>query len=140
VALTFWNPAWLMVADRDWIFALAHLPGHRRAGAAPLVEERTLWLWFSAVMLLALFFTEKPRTHVYTFFMPWLLIAGQVLALGWLWLRRAHRLQAGRGAGRGGRGRRDPAFRQLRLALLRQPRRSDAQLRRAAAGGLLGRL
>ncbi len=47
-----------------------------------------LWLWFGAVMVLAIFFTEKPRTHVYTFFMPWLLIAGQVLAAGWFWLRR----------------------------------------------------
>ena len=28
-------------------------------------------------MVLALFLTEKPRTHVYTFFIPWLLLAGR---------------------------------------------------------------
>jgi hypothetical protein len=38
-------------------------------------------------MMLALFFTEKPRTHVYTFFMPWLLIAGAGRCAG-LALRR----------------------------------------------------
>jgi hypothetical protein len=47
-----------------------------------------LWLWFAAVMVLALFLTEKPRTHVYTFFMPWLLICGQVAALGYRRLSR----------------------------------------------------
>ncbi len=88
VAITFWNSTWLTVAGRDWIF-LPLLIFLAIVVLAPRlsVEERTVWLWFTAVMLLALFFTEKPRTHVYTFFMPWLLIAGQVLALGWLWLR-----------------------------------------------------
>ena len=52
------------------------------------LEERVLWLWFAAVMVLALFLTEKPRTHVYTFFIPWLLICGQVAALGYGWLVR----------------------------------------------------
>ena len=46
-------------------------------------EDRALWFWFIAGMLLALFFTEKPRTHVYTFFIPWLLIAAYGLSLLW---------------------------------------------------------
>jgi lipoprotein signal peptidase len=50
------------------------------------LHERLLWIWFGAVMVLALFFTEKPRTHVYTFFIPWLLLNGILLAEGWLWL------------------------------------------------------
>ena len=88
IAVTLVNPAWLTIGDKDWIIVpfallfaviifLPRLP----------VEERVLWLWFGVVMVLAMFLTEKPRTHVYTFFMPWLLIAGQTVAVGWHWLR-----------------------------------------------------
>ena len=43
-------------------------------------EERLLWLWFGALFLLTLFFTLKPRTHVYLFFVPWTLLAGWAVA------------------------------------------------------------
>lgn len=88
VAVTMANPSWLTIGGKDWIivpftilFAVIILMPR-----LPL-EERVLWLWFGGIMVLALFLTEKPRTHVYTFFIPWLLIAGSVLALGWQWLR-----------------------------------------------------
>ena len=88
IGVTLVNPAWLTMGDKDWIV----LPFVLLFGLILLLprlpmEERVLWLWFGAVMVLALFLTEKPRTHVYTFFMPWLLIAGYTLALGWQWLR-----------------------------------------------------
>jgi hypothetical protein len=88
VAITFWNSTWATVGGSDWIIlpigALLAL-----AALAPKVrtEERAIWLWFAAVLVLALFLTEKPRTHVYTFFMPWMVLAGGVVALGWEWLR-----------------------------------------------------
>ncbi|MBK8049759.1 MAG: glycosyltransferase family 39 protein, partial [Anaerolineales bacterium] len=86
--MTFLNPQWLTFGERDWIFAPWFLLLLLVILMPKLaVEERVLWLWFGAVMMLALFFTEKPRTHVYTFFIPWFMIAGQVLALGWQWLR-----------------------------------------------------
>lgn len=44
--------------------------------------ERMLWLWFGIPMLVAFFFTEKPRTHVYVFFMPWALLVGMVIEMG----------------------------------------------------------
>lgn len=86
--VTFVNPSWLTLGGRDWIL----LPISALLAAvmfAPRMkdEERTLWIWFGAVMVLALFLTEKPRTHVYTFFMPWLLLGGGLLAAGWEWLR-----------------------------------------------------
>ncbi len=49
--------------------------------------ERALWLWFGALLLLSLFFTAKPRTHVYVFFLPWALIGGMVVASSWQMLR-----------------------------------------------------
>ena len=81
---TLFRPDWLTVGGKDWIiipFALLFglvvaLPRQRH-------EHRAIWLWFSAVMILALFLTEKPRTHVYTFFIPWILIAGDELSLWW---------------------------------------------------------
>ena len=89
VAATFVDPGWLTIGGHDRIIvpfvvlfaALLFTPRQT-------LEERVLWLWFAAVMVLALFLTEKPRTHVYTFFIPWLLICGQVAALGYRWLVR----------------------------------------------------
>jgi 4-amino-4-deoxy-L-arabinose transferase-like glycosyltransferase len=56
------------------------------------VGQRTLWIWFAAAAVATLFLTAFPRTHVYVFFAPWLLIAGGVLATGWQWssLRLSH--------------------------------------------------
>ena len=94
-ALTLWNPSWATLgaaADgsggTDWVvipfalfLAMVVLSPRQRA------ERRAVWLWFGMTMVLALFLTEKPRTHVYTFFMPWMLISGDVAATGWTWLR-----------------------------------------------------
>ncbi len=89
VVVTFANPAWLAIGGRDWIIVpFALLLAAVVLTPRQTVAERVVWLWFAAVMLLALFLTEKPRTHVYTFFIPWLLICGQVAALGWHWLAR----------------------------------------------------
>lgn len=84
--LTAWQPTWLTIGDADYtvaFFALALVV----AWLMPRVtaEERTLWLWFGIPMLLTFFFTVKPRTHVYVFFMPWALLAGMVLQMGWTW-------------------------------------------------------
>ncbi len=89
VAVTFANPGWLTVGGHDWIIApFVVLFAALLLTPKQSFEERLLWLWFAAVMVLALFLTEKPRTHVYTFFIPWLLICGQVAALGYGWLAR----------------------------------------------------
>jgi hypothetical protein len=55
--------------------------------------ERWLWLWFGIPMIVAFFFTEKPRTHVYVFFMPWALLVGMVIEMGFrtLWKRVGER-------------------------------------------------
>ncbi len=95
VVATLWNPSWATLgaaADgtggTDWIvlpFALLLGAVIITPGQKP--ERRAVWLWFGATMILALFLTEKPRTHVYTFFMPWMLLSGDVAAAGWMWLR-----------------------------------------------------
>ncbi|MFO7635254.1 MAG: hypothetical protein R6W76_22100, partial [Caldilinea sp.] len=82
--VTLFRPEWLTIDGKDWIvlpitllFGMIVLLPRQR------MENRVIWLWFSAVMILALFLTEKPRTHVYTFFIPWVLIAGDELSLLW---------------------------------------------------------
>ncbi|MCX6044467.1 MAG: glycosyltransferase family 39 protein, partial [Chloroflexi bacterium] len=52
------------------------------------METRLLWLWFGVPMVLALFFTAFPGTHVYLFFAPWALLVGALVAQGWHELRR----------------------------------------------------
>jgi hypothetical protein len=89
VGVTFFNPAWLTLGGRDWIIVpFVLLFGVLLLTPRQSLAERVIWLWFAAVMVLALFLTEKPRTHVYTFFIPWLLICGQVASLGFSWLSR----------------------------------------------------
>ncbi len=89
IGVTFWRAEWLKIGATDWIivpFALAML----LVWGAPRLkmEVRLLWLWFGAAMLLAFFFTATPRTHVYIFFVPWALLVGGVIDLGWHWLRQ----------------------------------------------------
>jgi hypothetical protein len=87
MALTLVNPAWAMGGGRDWWVLLAILlllpawwmPRTR-------AEERLLWLWYGAILVLMLGFTSKPRTHVYTFFAPWALLVGMVVQRGAMWL------------------------------------------------------
>jgi len=81
---TFHSPSWIQVnrVDHTWLFF---------AGALLLAwllpnfasEERLVWLWFGAPMLLALFFTAIPNTHVYGFFIAWILVAGMMINRGW---------------------------------------------------------
>ena len=52
------------------------------------VPERTIWLWFGLTVIVALFFVQKPRTHVYNFFIPWSLLSGMVIARSWSWLEK----------------------------------------------------
>jgi 4-amino-4-deoxy-L-arabinose transferase-like glycosyltransferase len=87
VAATILRPAWFVAGERAWTM----LPFLVLFGVIVFlprltVAERMVWLWFGAVMILALFFTAKPRTHVYTFFLPWFLLGGYTLALGSEWL------------------------------------------------------
>ncbi len=63
--------------------------------------ERLLWWWFGTLAIFSLFVVQRPNSHVYTFFIPWVLLGGMVLeraAAGWLATRFSPR--AARGAGR----------------------------------------
>ena len=89
VALFFINPEWLSFsgADYAWLaFSLALVPAI--IGRRITVAERATWLWFGVAVFLALFFVQKPRTHVYDFFIPMALIVGNTIALLWLALDR----------------------------------------------------
>lgn len=94
LGLTFANPTWLTIGATDltFVFFLALFISAwfalDRNSAGGRSVERTLWLWFGSLVLLALFFVAKPRTHVYVFFLPWVLIVGMISARGWLALRR----------------------------------------------------
>ncbi len=84
VGLTFQRVTWLTLNHKDfiWVFFAALLIS---AWCMPQFspEERVVWLWFGAPMILALFFTAIPNTHVYGFFIAWALLAGMVVARGW---------------------------------------------------------
>ncbi|HYN89388.1 MAG TPA: glycosyltransferase family 39 protein [Ardenticatenaceae bacterium] len=88
VVLSVVRPGWLSAGGGDYtvvFFALALIAVWLMPTLA--MEERTVWLWFGALMLLAIFFTATPRTHVYVFFIPWALVAGMALQRGWQALR-----------------------------------------------------
>ncbi len=100
--ITFWNPSWLLLGATDWlILPVALLFGIACITPRLRSDERALWVWFSAVLVLAIFLTEKPRTHVYTFFIPWMLIAGEVAAAGYAALRRRTTPQVAQWVGAG---------------------------------------
>lgn len=86
--LSLFNPRLFIFNGTDWI-VLLHTVALMGVWFMPRLEyqERMLWLWFGIAWLIALFFTAKPRTHVYVFFMPWALLAG--LAIKWAveWLK-----------------------------------------------------
>lgn len=86
--LTAWNSRWLRLGEGDWLVVpwallllIAWLLPHTS------IEHRTVLAWWGLPMLIALFLTIKPRTHVYVFFPGWMLLAGWVLSQGWEWLR-----------------------------------------------------
>jgi len=92
-------PQWLMVGgvDYTWAFYVAALglgilmPDHTRIGTASgmISGERLVWVWFSTVMLLSIFFTATPNTHVYNFYFGWALVCGLVVEQIWQWLRKS---------------------------------------------------
>lgn len=87
LAIVFTNPAWFVVGTTDYLFlffVLALLPA-LFAFKLP-AHEHLLWLWFGLPFLFALFFTLKPRTHIYIFFMPWALLLGLSLSRVRSWL------------------------------------------------------
>lgn len=87
VAIVIGQPTWFVINGTDYtfiLFLLALLPALLAFKSAS--NEHALWLWFGLPFLLALFFTLKPRTHVYIFFMPWALLVGLTLARGHRWL------------------------------------------------------
>lgn len=87
VAATLWRPDIFVVVGTDYtvvLFVLLLVAGWVTPRLT--IEERMLWLWFGVPLLAYLFFTEMPRTHVYTFFPPWSLLVGLTLARGWAWL------------------------------------------------------
>ena len=86
--LTAWDSHWLRLGDTDWLV----IPWALLLAAAWLlprtsIEHRTVLLWWGLPMLIALFLTIKPRTHVYVFFPGWMLLGGWALSQGWGWLR-----------------------------------------------------
>ena len=101
-----WTASWLTVGGRDLTASSSPIAlDWRRVMPRMRAAERSLWLWFGVPFLLLLFFTAKPRTHVYVFFTPWLLLAGMTLDRAWLALRKTS--QPARRSHRG-RGRRRP--------------------------------
>ena len=83
LALTFWSPTWLTVADTDYMWLFFAVP----IVAACLLPrtstaERIAWIWLALPLMLAFFFVQKPRTHVYDFFMPWALLNGMIVGRG----------------------------------------------------------
>jgi len=87
VAVTFWRADWLKVGKTDFTFvpftlAIAGVWFLPRLSSA----ERSLWLWFGAPLLAAMFFIVGPKTHVHIFFIPWALLAGSVIGRSWHWL------------------------------------------------------
>ena len=89
MALTFRSANWLTLAGTDytWLFFAALLISAWCLPKFP-PAERVVWLWFGAPMVLALFFTAIPNTHVYGFFIGWMLVAGLVIQRGWQTLAR----------------------------------------------------
>ncbi len=94
LVIVFAQPQWFVVGEVDYtylFFGLALLPAffYFRLPA----NEHALWLWFGLPFLFALFFTLKPRTHIYIFFMPWSLLIGLTVVRAKVWL--AERIQRG---------------------------------------------
>jgi hypothetical protein len=100
MVLTLWNSTWLRIGTVDLIvipFTLALFA----VWLAPRlsVEGRALWLWLGAFVLVAFFLMSKPRSHVYIFFTPWALLAGEVIAQGWRWINERLSQRAGMALG-----------------------------------------
>ena len=80
LVVTLARPDWLTIggADQAWIFFALVLLG---PWLLPKVEpaERLLWWWFGTLLVFSLFVVQRPNSHVYTFFIPWVLLGGMVI-------------------------------------------------------------
>ncbi|MBX3015827.1 MAG: glycosyltransferase family 39 protein [Caldilineaceae bacterium] len=97
LAITIYRPAWFIVNGQDytglfffWVLLSAWLWASQPA-------ERLVWLWFGGILLIALFLTAIPNTHVYSFFIPWALLMGMISEQAWQRLRQWRALPLARG-------------------------------------------
>ncbi len=101
-----WGVVGALAALAAGAIAFGALPGLRTgASIAPLailllllpllpkmsVGERMIWLWWSPLVVASLFFISSPDSHVYIFYVPWVLIAGCVCQQVWAWARQRPR-------------------------------------------------
>ncbi len=95
--VTVWRPSWIAVGTQDhtWLFFAAAMLVAWFLPIFPL-EQRAIWLWFGATSIFMLFFTLTPNTHVYGFFIPWALIAGDVIGRGYVALAKRTGTRAAR--------------------------------------------
>lgn len=89
LGITLIQPTWLTLGGKDWAFSV-FLVALFLAWVLPNIklEDRMLWLWFGIPLLVGFFATSKPRTHIYVFFMPWVLLTAAVLGQGFAAFRR----------------------------------------------------
>lgn len=89
LALTFYDASWLTLYGQDYtgLFFLGCMISAWLL--APTSTEQLIWLWFGGAMVVALFFTAIPNTHVYSFFIPWALLVGLASERAWQFLRRS---------------------------------------------------
>lgn len=97
LGLTFVRPEWLTIAGQDYtgLFFLACMVSAWLLATA--TTARLVWLWFGATMVIAIFLTAIPNTHVYSFFIPWALLIGMITERGWHAWRRMVALPVARG-------------------------------------------
>ncbi len=78
--LTALRPGWLTFggADQTWLFFATLMLGPWLLPRVP-PAERLLWWWFGTLMVFSLFVVQRPNSHVYTFFIPWVLLGGMVI-------------------------------------------------------------
>lgn len=75
------RPGWLTIGSSDptWsFFVLLLLAPWLLPRVAP--AERLLWWWFGTLFVFSIFVVQRPNSHVYTFFIPWVLLGGMVAA------------------------------------------------------------
>jgi 4-amino-4-deoxy-L-arabinose transferase-like glycosyltransferase len=101
MALTTTNPTWAanlnLAGGRDiWVLLAALLLLLAWLLPRTRAEERLLWIWVGALFIIMIGFTSKPRTHVYTFFTPWALLAALVVQRVAVWWAARSRWQGRR--------------------------------------------
>lgn len=88
LGLTVVRSDWLTVVGQDYtglFFLVCMISAWLLATD---VKERLVWFWFGAALVIAIFLTAIPNTHVYSFFIPWALLTGMVGERAWQRCRR----------------------------------------------------